>query len=79
MPYLGVVISQGLVTRRYTQVLARLDHISSRAALTYSEVLSMISAARVFIQREEDPRGREGAAPPAEPTLGNLNLSTITL
>ncbi len=67
------------MTRRYTQVLARLDHISSRAALTHCEVLSIISAARVFIQREEDPRGREGAASLAKPTLGNLNLSIITL
>ena len=51
--------------------------ILQATVLTHGKVLSMISAARVFIQRKEDPRGREGAAPPAEPTLGNLNLSTM--
>jgi hypothetical protein len=39
----------------------------------------MISIARVFIQREEDPRGYKSIALPAKPTLDNLNLSIITL
>jgi hypothetical protein len=51
------------------QILIRLDCISSRAVLTHDEVLNIISAARVFIQREEDPRVREGAASPIKPTL----------
>jgi hypothetical protein len=51
------------------QILTRRDCISSRAALTHGEVLNMISAARVFVQREEDPRGREGAVSPVKPTL----------
>jgi hypothetical protein len=69
MLYPRAVTSQGLVARRCMQILTRLDCIGSRAALTHGEVLNMISAARVFIQREEDPRGCEGAVSPIKPTL----------